>query len=236
MFTARFGVRARAVFVAAASAALAAAGLVPAIAITAAGASGVNVPLAGDTWSRTVGSGWGSADAGGPYANKPGEQSSFAANGNTATMRVPAAGTSRQSWLPAIAAEDVDVAVSVASDTTPTGPFGQTVAIQLRRQGANVEYRARLRFATDGSVHLAATKVTGTTSEALIGPEVTVPGVTATPGVALRMRADVSGTSPTTLLRASGARPTPNRRRGSSRVPIPRQSCRRPARSDSPVT
>jgi hypothetical protein len=63
----------------------------------------------------------------------------------------------------------------------------------------NQEYRARLRFLANGTVGLAITRLSGTSSEALVGSEVLVPGLTYTPGQVLRVRLQVSGTGTTTL-------------------------------------
>ena len=120
--------------------------------------------LASDAFGRAVASGWGTADSGGAYVYKPGEQPSLSVAGGVGTMLVPAPGTSRRTWLSSVSVRDVDAVVSVAADKVATGPFGFTQSLQLRRVTTNVSYNARLRVAADGSVHIAATKLTGTAS------------------------------------------------------------------------
>jgi len=68
----------------------------------------------------------------------------------------------------------------------------------VRRIGTTNEYRAKLRFATNGQVFVQATQVVNNT-ETAIGAEVLVPGLTRTPGQFIRLRAQFQGTSPTTI-------------------------------------
>jgi hypothetical protein len=68
-----------------------------------------------------------------------------------------------------------------------------------RRVGTNLEYRARVRFLSNGTVGLALTKLEGSATEALIGKELIVPGLTYTPGTAINARVMVWGTGTTQL-------------------------------------
>src|SRR5262249_42319725 len=56
--------------------------------------------------------------------------------------------------------------------------------------------KARVRVAPSGAVLVGMYKVVGNTFPQ-IGPEVTLPGLKWSPGMALRIRADAIGTSPT---------------------------------------
>jgi PKD repeat protein len=80
----------------------------------------------------------------------------------------------------------------------PTGG-GAMAYVTGRRVAANLEYRARVRVFGDGSVGVAAFKLTGTSTETLIGSEVLLPGLTYTPGMALNVRLVVSGSGTTDL-------------------------------------
>ena len=60
-------------------------------------------------------------------------------------------------------------------------------------------YRVRARFAPDGKVYLALLRISGSSTEQVIGTEVVVAGVTYTPGTAYRVRLSTVGTAPTTL-------------------------------------
>ena len=60
------------------------------------------------------------------------------------------------------------------------------------------EYKARVRVASNGAVIVGMFKVVGNTFPP-IGSEVTLPGITWSPGIKLRIRADAIGTAPTAL-------------------------------------
>jgi hypothetical protein len=68
----------------------------------------------------------------------------------------------------------------------------------LRRVNATNAYRIKLRITTAGAVYVSSTSYVGGT-EASIGSEVLVPGLTLTPGAYVRVRAQLEGTSPTTI-------------------------------------
>ena len=67
----------------------------------------------------------------------------------------------------------------------------------VRRNGNN-EYRVKLRFAANGNVFVSASTVVNNV-ETPIGSEALVPGLTHTANAIIRFRAQVSGSSPTTL-------------------------------------
>jgi hypothetical protein len=160
---------------------------------------GFSTPVASDTFGRAVAGGLGAADLGGAYTYAAGHQPAFSVNGAAGLMTVPTPGQSRQAWLAGVSARDVDATIAVASSNAATGGFGQTFSLQLRRVALNTEYRARLRFAPDGTVRLGVFTVNGSNTEVAVGPEVIVPGVAHVPGQAVALRAQVEGASPTTI-------------------------------------
>ena len=85
---------------------------------------------------------------------------------------------------------------SLSLSAAPSGG-GTYVYVTGRRVGAGQEYRARLRFLTDGTVRAALTRVAG--GETVLGGEVVVPGVTYTPGTVVHVRLQVTGTGTTEL-------------------------------------
>ena len=92
---------------------------------------------------------------------------------------------------------DVDLGFRVATDKLPVGG-AQYVYGVVRRVSATAEYRIKLRFPANGNVLIRASSVTGNVETAL-GTEVLVAGLNHTVGGFIRVRAQVSGSSPTTL-------------------------------------
>ena len=167
-------------------------------AVTAEPGSGVS--LFTDTFSRTIASGWGSAEAGGAYSYPAGQQPFFSADGSSGKVTLPSGGASRQAWLTSVAGTNLDAEVTVAAGSLPTGgTYGYTTSIELRHVAANTDYRARLRIAPDGSVWIAAVKALGTNTDVQIGAETKIAGLVYTAGAPLRMRAQVFGLNPTTI-------------------------------------
>jgi PKD repeat protein len=155
------------------------------------------VAFASDAFNRTVAGGLGTADVGGPWTATFGASRQSVAPG-VATMNLSAAGSQDASHLGQVSQASADVRTAVSLSAAPTGG-GVTVTVVGRRVTTNQEYRARLRFLANGTVGLAITRLSGTSSEALVGSEVLVPGLTYTPGQVLRVRLQVSGTGTTTL-------------------------------------
>ena len=152
--------------------------------------------LAADTFARTVSGGLGTADQGGAWTASAGATRQSVRPGAAALALT--AGTNTGSYLGGVSATSVDLRTTVTLSAVPTGS-GASVYVTGRRVGTNQEYRARLRFLADGSVRLAFTDLAGSATEALVGSEVTVPGLTYTAGTPLAVRVQVDGTAPTTL-------------------------------------
>jgi PKD repeat protein len=155
------------------------------------------VVLATDTFDRTVAAGLGAADTGGTWTMSNGTTRQSVAPG-AATLRLDAPGHLTGSYLGDVAAESADVRTSIRLTGAPTGS-GASVYVTGRRVAANQEYRARVRFLANGTVGVTMSKLAGSATEAFIGAEVLVPGLTYTSGTTLRVRLQVSGTGPTQL-------------------------------------
>ena len=154
------------------------------------------VTLASDAFGRSVTGGLGTADVGGAWTASAGAARQSVTPGAAALALT--AGTNTGSYLGSVSQTSADVTTTVALSATPTGT-GAAVYVTGRRVGTNLEYRARLRFLANGTVAVAFTKLAGTSSEALIGSEVVVPGLTYTPGTPLDVRVRVTGTGTTQL-------------------------------------
>jgi hypothetical protein len=150
----------------------------------------VPTSYASDNFNRSVVGGWGNASAGGPWTPVSNPES-FAVNGQKGTISVPA-GQARQIELRSINASRLSVVVTVDTNRLPTGG-SHLIFVVARRRDAATMYRARLRLAPNGSVH-AGVEVNGTLLD-----EEPVGGLSHTPGTPLRLRAQVTGTNPTTI-------------------------------------
>jgi PKD repeat protein len=151
--------------------------------------------VASDAFNRTVTGGWGNADMGGAWTALFGNTRQSVNNG-TATFSL-AAGTQSGTYLNLVSETAVDLLTTVNVAQAPTGG-GLNVLITGRRVGLNQEYRLRLRYLANGQVLAGVTRLSGTSSDVLIGTEVTLPG-TYVPGTPLKVRLDVTGTGTTTV-------------------------------------
>ncbi len=151
--------------------------------------------LAVDTFDREVTGGLGAATTGGAWTSSAGPARQSVTGGQA--VLAATAGTNTGAYLGAVAATSADVRTTVSLSAVPTGT-GASVYVVGRRVAAGQEYRARLRFLTDGSVRLAVVRLVGGT-ESVVGAEVAVPGLTYTPGTPLAVRLVVDGSGTTTL-------------------------------------
>jgi hypothetical protein len=150
---------------------------------------------ASDTFTRTVVNNWGTATSGGAYTLS-GTAADFDVTGTTGTINLPA-GTSRSAALASVSAQDVDLSFRFAANKTPTAGSLHVYGI-ARRVSASAAYRIILRIAPNGQVFVQASQVINNV-ETGIGSAVLVPGLTHTPGSFIRLRAQLSGTNPTTI-------------------------------------
>ncbi len=152
--------------------------------------------LARDTFSRTTASGWGSADAGGAWTTTA-TTANYTVSGGLGRMTLPAKGATRSVSLSGVSAADVDILVQVTSDTAASGG-GLFFYTEARYVDNNTQYRGKVRLAGGGAVYVGASRMVGG-SQAAIGAEAVVTGLTYTPGTPLWVRAQFTGTSPTTI-------------------------------------
>ena len=157
--------------------------------------AGVTV-YADDLFTRTVVNAWGSAAPTGGAYTLSGTAADFDVTGSAGTLLMTA-GANRAAVLGGVSALDVDLSFSVATNKTAAG--GQQYVYGIaRRVNATSEYRIKLRLGTNGSVAVQATSVVSNI-ETGIGAETNVPGLTHTANGVIRVRAQISGTSPTTI-------------------------------------
>ena len=143
--------------------------------------------LAQDAFGRTVASGWGTADTGGPWAVNSTTKFSVASGAGRVAAN---AGSTLNATLGQVVL-DGDRPHHHPRRSTRCPTSRSTPPRRPRRR--HLLYGARLRINPNGSVQLHLMR-DGT---ALSG--VTVPGITATAGTPIRVRVQVDGTNPTTL-------------------------------------
>jgi hypothetical protein len=158
-------------------------------------APGTSVTYASDSFNRTVTDSWGSAGTGGAYTLLS-TAADYDVAGGVGTISVAASGN-RSAVLTGAAARDVDLSFRVASNK-PTAGAAQFVYGVARRVSSTSEYRIRLRMPPNGNALIQATSVVGN-AETALGTEVRVPGADHTAGAFIRVRAEVTGSNPTTI-------------------------------------
>ena len=150
--------------------------------------------VARDNFGRTVASGLGTADLGGPWTVSASGIAVSVAD-SAARLSVPA-GRTGIARLGSVNTRDVDLLASVRSEATPTG--GGVYLSHAVRMTTAGEYRSRVRVQANGQVLVNLSKVVGGTETAL-NAQFTMPGLTYTGGTKLLVRTQAVGTGTTTL-------------------------------------
>ncbi|WP_316302104.1 PKD domain-containing protein [Clavibacter michiganensis] len=145
--------------------------------------------LAQDTFTRTAANGWGTAETGGAW-RITGNASILKVADGKAQVASPA-GETRTASLDAVSTTASDAQVSFALDKVPTGG-GAYVRINSRQVGTSY-YQTQVWVRSTGQVMIVQSE-NGTNLKSVV-----VPNVTYTAGQQLRVRAQVTGTSPTTM-------------------------------------
>ncbi|MDJ0349986.1 hypothetical protein [Cryobacterium sp. PH29-G1] len=159
------------------------------------------VTYAQDAFGRSVGSGLGTADTGGKWANLSPSSNYSVADGVARFTIEP--GRIAGAGLLAVSQTDVDLSVTatLTSQGTPA-----TIIVVGRKVGSN-EYRASLQYSVAGDVTL---RIAGAANRTLASTSAT--GVTDAVGAPLRVRMQVVGVSPTVIAakvwKAGSAEPT----------------------------
>ncbi|WP_258724057.1 LamG-like jellyroll fold domain-containing protein [Cellulomonas sp. NS3] len=147
--------------------------------------------LARDVFDRTVANGWGAAATGGTWTPTT-AAAGFSVAAGTGTHRMGAAGANVVTYLDGVSSTDTEVTVAVVPDQEPTGG-GTYVSVLGRRVDATNDYRTRLRLWPGGKVTLQLQRGATTLTAA------DVAGLTSVAGQPLRVRLQVTGTTPTTI-------------------------------------
>lgn len=148
-----------------------------------------------DTFTRSVGSGWGTADTGGSYTHNVG--SAFAVNGSNGTITLNA-GNSRDAFLTSVNEQEVDYTARFQISAQPTGTSTNFVFTAIaRRIDASNEYRGKVQVTNTNQITLVASSLIAG-AETNLGSAANT-GITIQPATWYRMRFQAVGTNPTTL-------------------------------------
>ncbi|MCL3859613.1 PKD domain-containing protein [Actinotalea sp. K2] len=153
------------------------------------------VAFAADTFSRTVATGFGSAETGGLWRTT-GSSANYSVSGGVGRIILPASGAGPDISLPAVSSSSTDLTYTIATDKPIVGS-GLYVSVSPRRLSTG-SYSARLQLRPDASIVLALERKIGSTAT-LIAPAAVLPGVTHVAGEQLKVRVQATGTSPTTI-------------------------------------
>ncbi len=157
-----------------------------------------------DAFGRTVKTGWGTADVGGPW-NTTSEQGLTVADG--VGQMVLQAGTSRAATLSGAQPRDLTASVVVVAPAATARGSGVFVALRVRCDAASC-YQASLRFTPDGRAFLSLARLSANSDDPvpLVGETVAAKDVR--PGQKFTLSLKASGLSTVTLA-ASATRGKP---------------------------
>jgi PKD repeat protein len=157
--------------------------------LSAVSASAATVVVAQDSFTRTAATGWGTADIGGPWTTSSPSGSNVSAGTGVFVLT---AGATRRATLASTSAANTVATASVSIDKAASGN-GAYAGLVARFVGGDF-YQVRTRFMTGGSIAIQALH-----GDSTLLANATVSGLTYTPGAFLRMRVEVTGSSPTTI-------------------------------------
>ncbi|MEP7115458.1 MAG: hypothetical protein ABI862_19500, partial [Ilumatobacteraceae bacterium] len=160
--------------------------------------------VATDSFSRVVAAGWGALGMGGTYGVSP--KTAFTVQNGTGLIALVPGAAEVTATPTAVAALDVDLQASLAFELSVGD--SASVALAVRRAGAEGEYRARLLVQANGTVLLRLLLRTRTGTVPLTG-EFTVPGGPLAPGAVIHLEVAATGVAPTVLTARAWTGDTP---------------------------
>lgn len=148
--------------------------------------------LAGDAFTRVLGSGWGSADLGGAYSYS-GSLSNFSVANGKGQLRMGSAGAGPSAYLNSVSSTDTEVRATISVDKAATGG-GVHQSFLLRDVTGAGAYTAKLQFQPNGSVTAFLLR-----KDTILVNQTVISSLNYSPGKELVVRAQVVGTSPTVI-------------------------------------
>jgi PKD repeat protein len=158
--------------------------------------AGGQQPLASDAFTRTVASGWGSADVGGPWTVSSSARTSVSSG--TGQLLMASAGSTTWARLLGVSTTSSDLLLSMTVDK-PQVSSGTYATVVGRLVPGGGEYRAKFRLKAAGVVQVSLDRSNAIGAETNVQPAVTVSGLTLVPGQLMNVRMQVTGTSPTAI-------------------------------------
>ncbi|MGV8909826.1 MAG: PKD domain-containing protein, partial [Propionicimonas sp.] len=152
-------------------------------------------PIAQDAFGRTATNGWGTADTGGAWT-RYGTASLFSVASGTGQIKLTAAGAGPRIALDSLSSANTEALVKVTLDKIPNGGGG-FVSLGVRTI-ATTDYRAKVKVAANGVLTLYLVKVINGTETTLTSTAIGA-AFNYTVGSTLQIRAQATGTSPTTV-------------------------------------
>jgi fibronectin type 3 domain-containing protein len=148
-----------------------------------------------DTFTRSVSSGWGAADAGGTWTVRGGATASYSVDGANGVLTLPK-GSGLNVDANGVSALNEDSVATVTSDKTPSGG-GDYFSVVARRQTTNEQYAVNLTLSGTPSLQLFRRDASQT--QVNIGATTAVGTSAFTGGTWWKVRFAVTGSNPTTL-------------------------------------
>lgn len=152
---------------------------------------------ASDAFSRTVTNGFGTADVGGTWSTT-GSTSYYKVAAGAASIQHPRAGLTLNAYLTGATTTSADYQFLLGSDKAATGG-GEVITAFGRRIVGIGAYKARLTLRSTGQVSLGLVREYPNGTETALQSTVNIAGLTFAAGDALKVRVQVTGTSPTTV-------------------------------------
>ncbi|MFI7632535.1 protein kinase [Nonomuraea sp. NPDC049400] len=150
-----------------------------------------------DTFGRTVSTGFGTTDDGERHWSVGVPASGYSVDGKKGRITMTS-GAGSSAYLDGVKESGTDLSFTFAGDKPPTGG-GIYVSAVGRRVPTVGGYRAHVSLRPNGKVLFQLIRFEAGRSEIDLAQPLRVPGLTAGAGIAMRVRVQVTGTSPTTI-------------------------------------
>lgn len=162
--------------------------------------SATTAVTAGDSFNRTVTSGWGTADTGGAWSSTGGQTRTNGSSGNLDIKN----GQGISNSLTGFSARTADLQVAFSINKLPVG--GDMYLYVTPRKVGNSEYLAKIKFSANGAVRLDATRIVNGVESTLKSYNA---GFVAKAGATVNVKVSLSGLDKTTINAAIWAGGTP---------------------------
>jgi PKD repeat protein len=155
--------------------------------------------IASDDFARSLATGWGTADLGGAWTTT-GAASASGVDSGSGRLTMATATSGPQAYLGTLQSDDTDLVMEVSVDKVPVGgTAGVDQAFLVRRVANEGDYRAKVRILPGGAVRIGISRTSSTGAQTVIVAETVVSGLTYAAGDQLTIRAQATGTTPTTV-------------------------------------